>query len=166
VDRLEVTGRRTVVISAPGDRRDEDVQAMADEVAGHFDHFICKADHNRRGRGVDEVPQLLRSRLLERGVDSKAVEVIPEEPEAVAKALEQSREGDLVVIFGDNITRTWKQVVSFDSSEDQAAAGGETAKANSYVEEDPGAFKLEPGEELIRDERGVRIARQDVEDGD
>ena len=33
----------------------------------------------------------------------------------------------------------------------------------SFVEEDPEAFTLEPGAELIRDERGVRIARIDEE---
>ncbi|KAA9131579.1 cyanophycin synthetase [Marinihelvus fidelis] len=163
VDRLEVAGQRIVVISAPGDRRDEDVLAIADEVADHFDHFICKADDNRRGRGEDEVPQMMRARLLERGVDAGAVEVIPDEPAAVAAALELAREGDLLVIFGDNITHTWKQVINFDSgkgSDDDARQG------QSYIEEDPGAFRLEHGEELIRDERGVRIARQDTEDGD
>jgi cyanophycin synthetase len=155
-----------VVISAPGDRRDEDVHAMTDVVAGHYDRFICKADHNRRGRGPDEIPQMIRARLLEAGVDAKAIEVIPEETEAVATALDGAREGDLVVIFGDNITRCWKQVVNHDSGAVGDEGDAEGRQAHSYIEEDPQAFKLEPGEELIRDERGVRIARQDVEDGD
>ena len=33
----------------------------------------------------------------------------------------------------------------------------------SFVEEDPEAFTLDPGAELIVDERGVRIARVDEE---
>jgi hypothetical protein len=33
----------------------------------------------------------------------------------------------------------------------------------SFVEEDPEAFTLDPDSELIRDERGVRIARVEEE---
>ena len=55
-DRLDVVGRKICVLSAPGDRRDEDIRAIAATVAGHFDHYICKADDHRRGRGEDEVP--------------------------------------------------------------------------------------------------------------
>ena len=50
--------------------------------------------------------------------------------------------------------------------EDIESGGFEVEKpAQSFVEEDPEAFTLEPGAELIRDERGVRIARID-EDSD
>ncbi len=40
-------------------------------------------------------------------------------------------------------------------------AGGQSREkpVQSFVEEDPEAFTLEPGAELIRDERGVRIAK-------
>jgi cyanophycin synthetase len=159
VDRLEVGGQRICVLAAPGDRRDEDIHAIADASAGHFDRYICKADDNRRGRGEDEVPQMLRSQLLENGIDDKAIQVIPAETNAVKAALEVAREGDLVVIFGDNIERCWKQVVGHQvedvKSEGDVAAGS----VQSFVEEDPDAFTLEPGSELIRDERGVRIAR-------
>ena len=37
--RLDVTGRRIVVLAGPGDRRDEDLQAIARAVAGRFDHL-------------------------------------------------------------------------------------------------------------------------------
>jgi cyanophycin synthetase len=161
VDRLEEPGRRICVLGAPGDRRDEDILEIADQSAGHFDHYICRADDNRRGRGEAEVPRMLERRLLERGIARSAVEVVPDEQVAVARALELAAEGDLVVIFGDEITRTWKQIINFES-EGESDAGGEPGKpVQSFVEEDPSAFMLEPGEELIRDERGVRIARQD-----
>ncbi|MDT8342779.1 MAG: cyanophycin synthetase, partial [Longimicrobiales bacterium] len=54
VDHFEVEGRRLVVLSAPGDRRDQDIEDIADVAAGHFDHFICRCDDHRRGRGADE----------------------------------------------------------------------------------------------------------------
>src|SRR5712672_3380258 len=40
--RLDVTGRRIVVLAGPGDRRDEDLVAIAKAVAGRFDHYICR----------------------------------------------------------------------------------------------------------------------------
>jgi len=163
VDRLEVGGRRICVLAAPGDRRDEDIHAIAHAAAKHFNHFICKADDSRRGRGDDEVPQMLRAQLLEDGVADEHIQVIPGEPTAVKTALSMAREGDLVVIFGDNIERCWKQVAGHEieglDNPDQA----QEKTVQSFVEEDPEAFMLDPGSELIRDERGVRIARVDEE---
>jgi cyanophycin synthetase len=163
VSRLEVGGRRICVLAAPGDRRDEDIRAIATAASGHFDHYICKADDNRRGRGPDEVPQMLRRQLLDSGVEEHCVDVIPGEVDAVQRALEMASRGDLVVIFGDNIERCWNQVAGHQV--EPGAAGGQTREKplQSFVEENPEAFTLEPGTELIRDERGVRIARVDEE---
>jgi cyanophycin synthetase len=68
VDRFEQDGRKILVVSAPGDRRDEDISEIAKIVAGHFDYFICRCDDNRRGRGEDEVAVLIRGVLLECGI--------------------------------------------------------------------------------------------------
>ncbi|HET6591289.1 MAG TPA: cyanophycin synthetase [Xanthomonadales bacterium] len=163
VSRLEVRGRRVCVLAAPGDRRDEDIRAIADEAAGHYDYYICKADDHRRGRGEDEVPRMLRSRLLERGIDEARVDVMPSESQAVMAALSMAREGDLVVIFGDNIKRCWKQVAGYKVGETGAAALPEEPPTQGCVQANPDAFRLEPGAELIRDERGVRIARMEEE---
>ena len=163
VDRLEVTGRRICVLAAPGDRRDEDIQAIADEASGHFDHYICRADDNRRGRGGDEVPKMLRDQLLANGIEDSAIEIVPDEVTSVASALEMAQEGDLVVIFADDVRRSWNQVIQHEG--DYAATGSseEAKPANSFVEEDPEAFSLDPGARLIRDERGVRLAREEEE---
>jgi cyanophycin synthetase len=165
VDRLEVRGRRICVLAAPGDRRDEDVRAIADEAAGHYDYYICKADDHRRGRGEDEVPQMLRKQLKDRGTDDGRIEVIPSEVEAVEAALAMAQEGDLVVIFGDNIKRCWKQVAGYTVGDSDAEAPPEQLPTHGFVQADPNAFRLEPGAELVRDERGVRIARVE-EDSD
>ncbi len=165
VDRLDVAGSRICILGAPGDRRDEDIFAIAEETAGHFDHFICRADDNRRGRGEDEVPRMLQSKLVELGVEEKATEVMKDEVSAVAKALEMAREGDLIMIFGDDITRTWKQVINFEAEAADSSETDESTPAHGFVEEDPLAFILDEGDELIRDERGVRIARHE-EEGD
>jgi len=163
VDRLEVGRRRICVLAAPGDRRDEDIRAIAQAAAGHFDHYICKADDNRRGRGEDEVPRMLRAQLIEDGEEEDHIEVIPGEPMAIKVALEMAREGDLIVIFGDDIERCWKQVTGYEVEGVEQPGVDAEKPVQSFVEEDPEAFMLDPGAELIRDERGVRIARIDEE---
>jgi len=163
VSRLEVGGKRICVLAAPGDRRDEDIRAIAVEAAGHYDYYICKADDNRRGRGPDEVPEMLRDQLRESGVKKRRITVIPDEAEAVDFALDMAREGDLVMIFGDNIERCWSQIAGHQVEEGDETDEVSDKPVQSFVEEDPEAFTLEPGAELIRDERGVRIARVDEE---
>jgi cyanophycin synthetase len=163
VDRLEPGGRRLCVLAAPGDRRDEDIEAIAQAAAGHFDYYICKADDHRRGRGEDEVPQMLRKQLKASGVDDTRIEVIPNEAQAVDAALAMAKEGDLLVIFGDNIERCWKQVAGHQVEDMEETPESQEKPVQSFVEEDPEAFTLDPGAELIIDERGVRIARIDEE---
>jgi cyanophycin synthetase len=163
VSRLEVGGKRICVLAAPGDRRDEDIRAIAAKAAGHFDYYICKADDNRRGRGPDEVPEMLKAELREQGVKKRRIQVVPDEVNAISEALNMAREGDLVVIFGDNIERCWNQVAGHQAEEGDDAEMPPEKTAQSFVEEDPEAFTLDPGSELIKDERGVRIARVDEE---
>ena len=61
VERTPVRGRKIVVLTMPGDRRDEDIAEMAAIAAGHFDHYLLKRDDNPRGREPDEVPKLLEA---------------------------------------------------------------------------------------------------------
>ena len=161
VDRLDVEGRRIGVLAAPGDRRDEDIHETARMAAGHFDHYLCKADDRRRGRGYDEVPQMLRQTLLENDVAEEQIKVVPDEVEAVDAALRAAQTGDLVVIFGDDITRCWKQVIHFnpDMAEPvtQATPQARPQKDGYPVE----AFVLDDHHHLVRDERGVRLAKEE-----
>ena len=164
VDRLEVTGKRICVLAAPGDRRDEDIRAIADEANGHFEHYICRADDRRRGRGEDEVPKMLAAQLKVRGVDSSAIEILPDEAIAVAKSLDMANEGDLVVLFADDVRRSWNQVIHYEGDGTTADSSMDTKPANSFVEEDPEAFSMDAGARLVRDERGVRLAREEESD--
>ena len=65
--RLDVRGRRIVVVAGPGDRRDEDIRDIALAVAGRFDHYICRRDDGLRGRDGDEVPRIQAKALLAQG---------------------------------------------------------------------------------------------------
>jgi len=163
-DRLDPVGRRSIVFSVPGDRRDEDIRESAAACLPQFTHFVCKADSNRRGRGDDEVPQLVRKYLLELGVDDSNITVIAEEEAAVDYALNNAEEGDLLVITADDLTRTWKQIINLNSDKEETKEMIPGTKV--FVQEKAKRFVLDQDEELVIDERGVRLASSDVEDAD
>ncbi|MEJ2319170.1 MAG: cyanophycin synthetase [Gemmatimonadales bacterium] len=198
VESISISGRRIVVLASPGDRRDEDIREAARAAAGGFDLYILRRDDHARGRGQDEVPRMLEEELLGAGVSADHIRVIPDEVEAVDTALETAVEGDLVLIFGDQIARTWKQItgagvdasVAGGALEDgpdatempgaAADAGAALPSAGSDADvataaHGAGAGAGPPGLEwpadwsldfdleerkLVRDERGVRIARE------
>jgi len=163
--RLDVTGRRIVVLAGPGDRRDEDLREMAHATAGHFDHYICRRDDSLRGRDGDEVPRIMAAALREAGVAESQMSVIPDEQAAIDAALRMAEAGDLLLIFGDAIVRGWKQIVHF-------APGGALAPRRVTAEHPIPRVELSnmpPGSEpiqlpemgtLVRDDRGVRLARE------
>ncbi len=158
VDRLDVEGRRILVLAAPGDRRDQDITEIGTIAAGHFDHYICRSDDNPRGRAVGDVPRMLAEALKAAGVDDSAIEQVPDEQAATTAALSMAETGDLVVIFGDSIKRTWKQIIYFSSEKrSDDATTTTTFRLPSLADQ----FSLDEDVQLIRDERGVRIAREE-----
>ncbi|MEN8149311.1 MAG: cyanophycin synthetase [Planctomycetota bacterium] len=163
VGRLDEKGRRIVVLAAPGDRRDEDIAEIGRIAAGRFDHYICRRDDSLRGRGPDEVPGLLRDALVGAGVAEDAIRIVPSEVESIDTALEMAERDDLLLILGDDVTRGWDQITSYQADVGKAAAApGEERVAPPPLHLDPGLpGGLELGEaEIIRDERGVRLARE------
>ncbi|HWB42326.1 MAG TPA: cyanophycin synthetase [Gemmatimonadales bacterium] len=165
VERLDVSGRRICVLAAPGDRRDEDVRDIGRIAAGRFDHYICRRDDSLRGREPDEVPALLRESLLAHDTPTDHIAVIPDEQTAVDAALREARPGDLVLIFVDAITRSWKQVIQFRPGGDGRPL---ERMRHSRPEPAPGGGEPVPLEdrrrEFVRDVRGVRLAREAVAD--
>jgi len=159
-DRFEVDGTRRIVIAAPGDRRDEDIIDIASAVAGHFDHYICRRDDNTRGRDADEVPRMQQRALIAAGVPADNIEEIPDEQEAIEKALSMCASGDLLLIFGDAIERSWRQITEFkpDGRATTGTQGSRRAGSSVEVELVP-QVHIDTEEALIRDERGVRFAR-------
>ena len=164
VDRLDIKGRRLVVAAMPGDRRDEDIAAAALELAGHFDHYFLKPDDDRRGRGPMEVPEMLRAVLLENGVSEAQITMMPDESTAIDTALAAAAPDDLLVVFADELARSWKQIIYFKKTEREAIASAAPVR----VERPKVGFEelLAGGDQLIRDERGVRLARGTGEEAD
>jgi cyanophycin synthetase len=169
--RLDVTGRRIVVLAGPGDRRDEDLVAIAKAVAGRFDHYICRRDDNLRNRAADEVPRIQADALRAAGIAENAISIIPDEQDAIDAALRMGESGDLLLIFADALVRSWKQITKFKPVSTAAAPAAPRPGAARPSAARPSvdtamADKIEAAaaapefnmEGLIRDERGVRLA--------
>ena len=141
---------------------------------------------------------MLEEELLAAGISNDQIRVIPDEAEAVDAALEAAEEGDLVLIFGDQIDRTWRQITGSGIEEPAIGAGHGAEPVTGEVqpaEFDPGVHPPTSGRDvagvaapgagppgggppglewpadwsldfdleerkLVRDERGVRIARE------
>ena len=168
VCRMDTKGRRICVVAAPGDRRDEDIRRIAELVAdGNFDHYILRRDDRLRGRGEDEIPRMMEAVLLEKGFDAQQISVIPSEIDAVNEALSMGKMDDLLLVFGDNCTRTWRQIIHFE--------GDVEPNEVESVSDTPNVSMGQPAliadaldmadSELISDGRGVRLARVE-EEGD
>ncbi|MEZ5544301.1 MAG: cyanophycin synthetase [Lysobacteraceae bacterium] len=158
--RLDVTGRRIVVLAAPGDRRDEDIFDIARVAAGKFDHYIVRRDDNTRGRDGDEVPRLLARGLIAAGVLESSIQKIADEQQALETALRMAKPGDLLLVFADALTRSWKQIIKFRPDLPGVAAS-KPALPEPVTSPEIEAALAAAMEGTVRDERGIVFARED-----
>ena len=106
--------------------------------------------------------------LRKHGVKDEAISIIPDEHRAIDAALKMGRQGDLLLIFADALTRSWKQVTKFrpagapaevpvpKSAAPVAAPGDESAEEASAAQ---GEDALEAAG-FVRDERGIRFVKE------
>ena len=102
---------------------------------------------------------MMRAELLAAGVAESAIEIVPLEEEAVQHALVTAHPDDLVVLFADALTRTWKQVVHF--TPERGSAGNQPAAEEApspAVLPDVPQPELDGESTWVRDERGVILA--------
>ena len=95
---------RVGVIGTAGDRRDEDIRELGRVAAKYFDEIIVREDRNTRGRQRGETGALVAdgvTQARQEGARAGSVEVVNDELEAVRRALDRSRPGDLVVMCVD-----------------------------------------------------------------
>jgi cyanophycin synthetase len=87
--------------------------------------------------------------------------LIINEQEAIAAALANASRGDLLLIFGDHISRCWKQIVGYKETVDTGSEGVEVAQNKSFplpITLPTSQVSLDAA--IISDARGVRIARE------
>ena len=94
--------RRSVVISAAGDRRDEDIRQQTEILGAAFDDVILYQDACQRGREDGEVIALLRQGLSNAS-RTRRIDEITGEFVAIDLALERLHPGDLCLILIDQV---------------------------------------------------------------
>ncbi|AJP47469.1 cyanophycin synthetase [Rugosibacter aromaticivorans] len=94
--------RRTAVISAAGDRRDEDIRHQSQLLGAVFDRLVLYEDACQRGRAPGETLALLREGLAG-ATRTQIVEEIHGEFRAIDQALAGLAPGDLCLILIDQI---------------------------------------------------------------
>ena len=102
---------------------------------------------------------MIAAELMSAGVSDDRIQVVPDEQQANLTALEMARSGDLVLILADAVARSWKQIIYFKPGEEVVASQPKAATVD-IPPDIIGEFELDDSLELIRDEKGVRIARE------
>ena len=95
-------GKRVGVVTAPGDRRDEDIRELG-RLTATLDHVIVKEDSDRRGRAPGEIAALVRDGLVSGGLPEVQIEVVHDELEAVDCAIARLDDRDIAVILADDV---------------------------------------------------------------
>ncbi|PAT38660.1 cyanophycin synthetase [Vandammella animalimorsus] len=100
-------GKRVLVISAAGDRRDEDIRAQTSILATAFDEAILYQDAAQRGRAHGEVLALLREgfeRMRDQpGYRIGHLEEIHGEMQAIDAAIARLQPGDFCLVLIDQV---------------------------------------------------------------
>jgi cyanophycin synthetase len=94
--------RRSVVISAAGDRRDEDIREQTRILGAAFDHVLLYQDAAQRGRTDGEVIALLREGLRD-APRTREIDEIRGEFAAIDHALAALQPGDLCLVLVDQV---------------------------------------------------------------
>ncbi len=110
--RAIVVGRRIGVVATAGDRRDEDIRELGRVAARYFDEIIIREDANNRGRPRGNTAELIGEGIDSAGEDRRATSVrtILDELEATRLALDEAKEGDVVVVCVDHANQVWKEL--------------------------------------------------------
>ena len=92
----------TGIVSFPGDRRDDVIEAAGRIAAAGFDRIIVKGDINLRGREKGEVAEMLCRLVLEAGNQS-GCKIVLDAAQAFEEAIAEIEENEVVVFFYEKI---------------------------------------------------------------
>jgi cyanophycin synthetase len=101
--------RRVGIITAPGDRRDEDLLTVG-RLSSVLDHVIVRDDKYRRGRPPGEISRIIAEGLREGGMSEEHIDVVHDEEEALEHAMSYMKDNDLIFILADDVPRVLEQV--------------------------------------------------------
>ncbi len=111
--------RRTVLmITLPGDRRDEDFKATMDATRTFADEYVIYDSQNRRGRAEGAIPKALAGFLP----PDVACSFASDQAEAFIVAWERLRPGDRLVAIADEVEHTLEHLYALGAARDQDGA--------------------------------------------
>jgi cyanophycin synthetase len=97
--------RRIATVTAPGDRRDEDIRDVG-RLLAPFDFVILREDTDRRGREPGAVAALLRDGLRSAGFRDDRMTTLLDEVEALSFGVRMLGEDDILVVLADRVPGT------------------------------------------------------------
>jgi cyanophycin synthetase len=104
---------KVAVVAVPGDRREDDMRELGRVAAKYFDEIVVREDANLRGRKPGEAAAFVLEGIRDaqdHGARVGNVETVLNEMDAVRRALDRSRPGDLVVLCVDEAREVWKEL--------------------------------------------------------
>jgi len=119
VQRMDAD-RAVAVISMPGDRSDEDMDAFGELAARTFDEIVIREDTNTRGRARGEIAGILREAAIRGGRSVEQVHVVLDELEAARVAVDMAGKRDLAVLMVDKPVKVWEMLTSTTVTEETA----------------------------------------------
>jgi cyanophycin synthetase len=110
------------VVGMPGDRLNSAIRDVGDICAGAFDRIIIKEDLDKRGRLNGEVAQLFYNAVVGTGFPAFQLSIVEDELEALKTALGEARDGDLIVVFYEKLSRLQKFLEDAGATKQHPAA--------------------------------------------
>ena len=121
VEKLEGSPK-VGIIAGVGDRRKQDNFELGQIAAEMFDEVIIRQDRNLRGKDEDELIKEIHDGIID--VDSKKpVKIINKENEAIKYAIENAKEGSLVVVSSDVVPDALNMVMKLKEKESKELYG-------------------------------------------
>ncbi|HEX3039817.1 MAG TPA: cyanophycin synthetase [Caproiciproducens sp.] len=106
------------VIGMPGDRGDDAIRSVGKLCAGAFDRIYIKEDSDKRGRNSLEVAGLFYEAILSSNFEKDKATVIENELDALKKAVEEAKAGDLIVVFYEKLEPLQDYLKSINAKEE------------------------------------------------
>ena len=109
------------IVAGIGDRREEDNNEMGQIAAEMFDEIIIRQDKHLRGKSEEELIKMLKDGILSKYPEKKLT-VIPSEKEAIHYAVDNAKDGSLIVLCSDVVPDALDLVKSLKEKEQKSKA--------------------------------------------
>lgn len=91
------------IIGVPGDRTDRSVEEIGRISGENFDYIYIKEDKDKRGRKLGDIASILKRGILKTGFNIKNLKTILDEEMAFEEALNNLKNGDIMIIFFEKL---------------------------------------------------------------